>query len=181
MADRRVVFLLCSAPTVFSTPRQMKLSSFFISTALMFLMTKGQGLFNTGTWTWLSGSSGTNQAGIYGIRNVANDTNVPGARYGHCIATDISSNVLYLFGGRTTAETNDLWVYNITTDVWTWISGSSTTSAAASYGTQFRSTNVPGARSVHSMVFHARENSLYVFGGYGRDATLTGHFCLVSA
>ena len=37
--------------------------------------------YSNGQWIWVSGSSQTEQAGVYGTRGVPAPTNVPGARY----------------------------------------------------------------------------------------------------
>ena len=46
----------------------------------------------------MSGSSSTNQPGVYGTKGVASSINVPGARSGAVSWTDNSRN-LWLFGG----------------------------------------------------------------------------------
>lgn len=38
------------------------------------------------------------------------------------------------------------------------------------------SSNVPGGRNGMTMVYHARTNSLYVYGGFGYDTTTTGAY-----
>ncbi len=82
------------------------------------------GLFNdlwmfspaTGQWTWVSGSSSGDVAGVYGTLGTAAPTNAPGGREGAAAWIDGTGN-LWLFGGQGTdnptagAELNDLWEY----------------------------------------------------------------------
>lgn len=72
--------------------------------------------FNAGEWTWMSGSSASDQPGVYGTIGVAVSSNVPGARYSSVSWVDASGN-LWLFGGIGYDSTgldsrlNDLWKY----------------------------------------------------------------------
>ena len=50
-------------------------------------------------WTWISGSDSVDQKGIYGLKGIANNTNIPGSRYGTSNWID-SNNNLWLFGGQ---------------------------------------------------------------------------------
>ena len=70
---------------------------------------------------------------------------------------------------------NDLWMFNVTSQIWTWVSGSDTLDSDGVYGTKGVSSesNHPGSRSGHSMVFHSSINCLLVFGGYGSVASST--------
>ena len=54
---------------------------------------------NESKWTWMAGSNALSQRGNYGIKGVANSTNVPGARRSSGAAYDSSSQELWLFGG----------------------------------------------------------------------------------
>jgi hypothetical protein len=67
-----------------------------------------------------------------------------------------------------TANFNDLWMYNITSDVWTWLSGNSTTNVPGVYGTKGVPSvnNYPGSRYAHSMIIHPSMNCLFLFGGH---------------
>jgi N-acetylneuraminic acid mutarotase len=130
-----------------------------------------------GQWTWISGSNTINVAGVYGTKNTAAVTNIPGARYVSISWSDVSGN-LYLFGGYNgTGDINDLWKYDnnptsSTYGQWTWISGSNTINAVGVYGTKgtAAATNVPGARH-YSISWSDSFGNLYLFGGSGG-----GHF-----
>jgi N-acetylneuraminic acid mutarotase len=46
-------------------------------------------------------------------------------------------NLLYMFGGQgsSTQELNDLWTYNIDTNIWTWIGGTNLLGDKGNIGT----------------------------------------------
>ena len=86
-----------------------------------------------------------------------------------------SAGVFWLFGGAQLnpngsylAVFNDLWSYNPTTGLWTWVGGSNTPNAAGVYGTQgiAAASNVPGARMGGSAWLDASGN-VWLFGGSG--------------
>jgi hypothetical protein len=72
--------------------------------------------YNAGQWTWMGGSSTTDQPGTYGTEGTPGSVNIPGARNYSATWIDTSGN-FWLFGGNTysTAATsaflNDLWKY----------------------------------------------------------------------
>lgn len=89
-------------------------------------------------WTWVSGTSTGNNAGVYGSKGVANATNRPGGRAVYTPWKDLSGN-FYLFGGFTNAQYsnyNDVWKYDATANMWTWVNGASTVQQTGNYGTQ---------------------------------------------
>src|SRR5208283_2321704 len=106
-------------------------------------------------WTWMSGSSSLDQAGVYGKRGQSAAANLPGARSATHGWTDASGK-FWLFGGIGYDENgsqdrlNDLWTYSPATGEWTWMSGSETNDAHGVYGEkgEAATANVPGARSV---------------------------------
>src|SRR5258706_512324 len=74
--------------------------------------------FDGSNWTWVSGSSATNQAAVYGTRGEASSSNVPSARAYSSSWIDSSGN-LWLFGGFGTDsagfafdDLNDLWRFS---------------------------------------------------------------------
>ncbi len=90
--------------------------------------------------------------------------------------TDSSGN-LVLFGGfglaasSTTGELGDLWSFNISTSQWTWLDGSSTVGAPATYGTlgTAATVNDPGGRDAPT-AFPSSGGDLFLFGGYAGTA-----------
>lgn len=135
-------------------------------------------------WTWMGGSNQENALGVYGTQGVAAAANVPGARQLASAATDASGN-FWLFGGLgnpasqgftgVNIDLNDLWMFNPSTNQWTWISGSNTAPsgpcAAGVYGTQGTANagNSPGGRNASSAWMDSSGN-FWVFGGLGCDS-----------
>ncbi len=119
-------------------------------------------------WTWVSGSNTANAAGVYGTMGVPAAGNVPGARSGSVSWIDANGN-LWLFGG---GEFNDLWEFNPSSKMWTWVSGSNTANAAGVYGTMGvpAAGNVPGSR-FGSVSWIDAQGNLWLFGGVGNDST----------
>jgi N-acetylneuraminic acid mutarotase len=130
---------------------------------------------SSGQWTWVSGASAPNAAGVYGTRGTAATANVPGARAGAVGWLDGSGN-LWLLGGfgldqqQAAGELNDLWRYSPSAGEWTWMSGAPTQGAAGVYGTQgtAAATNAPGAR-VTALSWTDNAGNFWLFGGYGYD------------
>jgi len=127
-----------------------------------------------GGWTWVSGSNTLEAIGSYGVRGTAAVGNVPGARSGAVSWVDAQDN-LWLFGGGTSLGfANDLWKFTPSTNLWTWVSGSSTPSALGVYGTLGSAVvggndpaappNVPGARIAAASWLDASGN-FWLFGG----------------
>lgn len=121
-------------------------------------------------WTWLGGSKAVNQAGTYGTLNQFHPSLVPGART-EAAAWSHDGN-LYLFGGQGYDETgnygklNDLWVYNIATKQWAWISGKKTRDDAGEYGPVSGLQNIPSAR-FGSTVWETESAEVFLLGGEG--------------
>jgi hypothetical protein len=105
-------------------------------------------------WAWIKGPEIKNASGIYGVQNVPSPTNNPGTRgFGVATWVDTSGN-LWLFGGWGLdiighyGSLNDLWMYNILTNEWTWVAGSDSINSNGSYGiiTVSNPTNNPPPR-----------------------------------
>src|SRR6202042_230013 len=104
-------------------------------------------------WVWRGGSDTVGAAAVYGAQGAPAASNNPGAREGAAQWSDTAGN-LWLFGGDSLAgqnreELNDLWSYNPTSGLWTWVGGSNTAANAGSYGTLGVPVagNLPPARS----------------------------------
>jgi N-acetylneuraminic acid mutarotase len=127
-------------------------------------------------WTWVGGSSTAGNAGSYGALGVAVASNLPPARTGAVSWVD-ASGVFWLFGGAQlnssggpAAVFNDLWSFNPTTGLWTWVGGGNQPNATGMYGTQGTAApgNVPGARMAGNAWLDDSGN-LWLFGGLGLD------------
>ncbi len=122
-------------------------------------------------WTWMSGDKYTYQYGIYFFwQGIPSSYNKPGARKGAVSWTDPQGN-LWLFGGNglaqyTTGYLNDLWVYTIGSNTWTWITGYCEADFANIYGTKGVShpDNTPGGR-FGSIYWTDPQGNLWLFGG----------------
>jgi N-acetylneuraminic acid mutarotase len=144
---------------------------------------------NQPEWAWMAGDNiipgENNQGGVYGTRGVAAPANYPGGRHMFTSWTDSSGN-FWIFGGEGNDGVNnhvllnDLWKLDISTQEWTWVSGTSvyTTNnttggddASSVYGTlgKFATGNVPGSREGASGWVDGSGN-LWLFGGYGFPA-----------
>jgi len=126
----------------------------------------------TNEWTWVKGDNTADNSGVYGTKNTPSAANKPGARYGAVSWAD-TQGFLWLFGGLATvsesqAELNDLWKYNISTNMWTWVSGSNAANASGTYGTKGVSSasNTPGARE-YAVTWTNGSDNLFLFGGSG--------------
>jgi len=156
-----------------------------------------------GAWTFVSGSSTSNHNGIYGTAGMASSSNIPGGRQEAVGWADGAGN-LWLFGGEgydsvatTTGILNDLWMYNITNNQWTFVMGAikanqtgtyslqpvvgpaNTTGAAGTCGLAGGTCsiggttgNMPGSRW-GAAAWTDAGGSFWLFGGWGLDSTGT--------
>jgi len=131
-------------------------------------------------WTWVSGSSTHDQAGIYGTKGVADPSNIPGARQLPATWLDTQGK-LWLFGGDGCDSIpwygvlNDLWKFDPTTLEWAWISGSNSLTHPGIYGTKGIADplNIAGARYAAASWLDS-QGRFWLFGGVGMDATANG-------
>jgi hypothetical protein len=127
----------------------------------------------TSEWTWVSGSSLPNQSGLYGTLGTAAAGNVPGARGGNIRWIDGNGN-FWLFGGGgydsagVNGGLNDLWEFNPSTGMWTWVNGPNTANQPAVTGTLgiFATGNVPTTRTYNAGWLDKKGN-FWIFGGNG--------------
>jgi N-acetylneuraminic acid mutarotase len=135
-------------------------------------------------WTWVSGNQYWNLPGVYGTQGKAGANNFPGSRDGAASWVD-SAGHFWLFGGigndsaGTGGILNDLWEFDPSTMMWTWVSGSSTVGSAGGqvgvYGALgvAASGNTPGSR-YSPAVWVDKNGHFWLFGGYGFDANGAG-------
>ncbi len=128
---------------------------------------------STNMWTWMNGSNFPNQAGIYGTQGVPAPSNSPGSRaWGVLSWTDLAGD-LWLFGGYgydalgQIGVLNDLWRYNIATNMWTWMSGQQVVNMLGNYGLLQipAATNEPPPKSESSASWTSNAGDLWMFGG----------------
>jgi N-acetylneuraminic acid mutarotase len=129
----------------------------------------------TNEWTWISGLQTPNATAIYGTQGVSAIDNMPGARYDNNIWVD-EIGMIWVFGGAgfdsesTIGYLNDLWMYNPTTDEWTWVSGTDQIDQGGHYGVlgQPGEGNIPGGRQA-SIQWIDESGIVWIFGGAGVD------------
>ncbi|MBI5647299.1 MAG: hypothetical protein HY962_10240 [Ignavibacteriae bacterium] len=122
-----------------------------------------------GNWTWMGGSSKKYVKGRYGPIGVASDTAFPGARTSAACATD-SRGRFWMYGGYGMADTTvkgtlaDLWMYDPSTQRWTWMAGTKTINTRASYGATDRH---PGGRILTGIAVD-ETGDVWLYGGSER-------------
>jgi gliding motility-associated-like protein len=129
----------------------------------------------TNMWTWMKGPNTGGQPGVYGTQGVPSAANYPGSRaWGVMSWTDAVGN-LWIFGGYGydafggVGALADLWKYDISTNMWTWMKGPNTVNYTGSFGTlQVPSaTNAPGGRYEAATAWTANNGEMYMYGGGG--------------
>lgn len=125
----------------------------------------------TNLWTWVKGSNERNALAVFGTQSIPDINNMPGATNIATCWTDKKGN-LWFFGGfsfRTTGtyayRSNNLWRYDPSTNIWTWMKGNQTT-ANAVYGTQ----GIPANANTPSVALMGtswvdKDGNLWLFGG----------------
>ncbi len=122
-------------------------------------------------WTWLHGNQTPAGDASYGTKGTAHADNTPGARL-HGSTWKDQQGKFWLFGGYGKDSTgslvilNDLWKYDPTTNLWTWMGGSNEGGVAANYGTINieDSANTPGSRFL-SNIWTSQDGTVWLFGG----------------
>jgi N-acetylneuraminic acid mutarotase len=148
---------------------------------------------STTEWTWKGGNSKGGQPGIYGTLGTPSAGNLAGGRTGAVSWTDASGH-LWVFGGYGDDSTgsagflDDLWMFNSSSNEWTWMGGNSTVKCTYVYvggeemicgqsgvygalGTPSMA-NIPGGRQ-NAVSWIDSNGNLWLFGGSGLDASGT--------
>jgi hypothetical protein len=126
---------------------------------------------STNEWTWMKGPSSTLQLGIYGTKGIPDPANNPGSRSETAVSLTDNAGDLWLFGGYSGVTNplesfNDLWRFNISTNMWTWMKGSSVTDQPSVYGIKESedSANTPGARVCYTN-WKDLNGNFWIYGG----------------
>ena len=108
----------------------------------------------TNEWTWMNGpSNATNDPGSYGTKGVVNPANLPPCRdEAACSWVDNAGN-LWLGGGYNTTGTtttfiDDMWKYDMSANMWTWMHGP----GIGFYPTVYGTLNVPASANTPGSV-----------------------------
>ena len=118
-------------------------------------------------WTWMQGSSASGLAAVYGTQGIPAPANSPGRRiFGSATWVDTTGN-LWLFGGYGSDSNNDLWMYDVTTNEWTWMKGPTFPFSPGIYGTQGVPdiNNNPPSKLECACSWTDSENNLWLYGG----------------
>lgn len=133
------------------------------------------------TWTWVSGSIAFSAHGVYGIQGVPGPNNIPGARgWGMRTWTDQQGH-LWLHGGYGYSDwgyggLDDVWMYDIPTNQWTWMAGTTFVGGSTRCDTvQVASIyNTPGARDECNSTWLGTDSTLWMYGGQSRPPAYYG-------
>lgn len=130
------------------------------------------GVVNFGpSWAWVGGEEILDSQGDWGQLGVPG-TGLPSGRTGMMITPDSEGN-FWLFAGagpdgpELSNLLNDLWHYDISTNLWTWVSGANHSADPGSYGTRGtpHSNNRPPMRT-RGAIWSGPEQTIWVFGGF---------------
>ncbi len=130
----------------------------------------------TNEWTWIAGDANSFLIikADHGTKGVAAPSNTPGKRELAAKSAWVYDNKLWLFGGQayvanTVLPASDLWAFDLTTNLWTWVSGGNTPPYNGNYGTQ----NVPSVNNIPpgrwALCNWMKDDKFYLFGGWGRS------------
>jgi hypothetical protein len=125
----------------------------------------------TNEWTWMSGQNFPNDTGTSGTQCIANSMNTPSARIENRSCWTKACDNFINFGGVGPTlgdeNMNDLWNYNVSSNQWTWMSGS-VTSSTGHYGSKTISSpnNLPPGRR-GSVGWSDNSGNLWLWGGSG--------------
>jgi hypothetical protein len=153
----------------------MKNLSFFLILLLTTFYTHSQ----PGQWKWIKGDSSLYSAGYYGTQRIPSTSNFPPALYEPSEFTD-NNGKFWFYGGATIVGSmqvyNDLWRYDPSTNVWTWMKGTHTFNDTGVFGVQGVSSvnNRPPslALGVPSWVDHS--GNFWIYGGGGANDNCYG-------
>ena len=134
-------------------------------------------------WTWMNGPDsaygiGTYGPGIYGTMGMSSPNNIPGARgWGVTTWTDQQGR-LWMHGGQgfdgfgNYGLLDDMWMYDISSNEWTWMKGIDTADSGPVYDTlgvpSFSAS--PGSRFECNTAWVKSDGTLWTFGGFGIDS-----------
>lgn len=121
----------------------------------------------TNEWTWMAGPNALLSPGNWGVKGVASPLNVPSERMVHAHWKDNSDN-FWIFGGFSSQGLfDDVWMFDRSTNQWTWMAGSNMPFVAPVYGTACvsDSANTPGARFENRTCWTDSCGNLFVYGG----------------
>ena len=121
---------------------------------------------NNNQWTYLSGDTDYHSLAVFGVKGLPSITNCPLEREAGLVWTDNSGNI-WLFGGDKYSDILcDLWKYDITTNMWSWINGDSTPNSKTIFGLKgiSSSNNKFGSRD-YPINWKDKQGDFWIMGG----------------
>jgi N-acetylneuraminic acid mutarotase len=124
----------------------------------------------TKEWMWISGQDSQNTVPVYGTQGVASITSNPSGREMAATWTDTQGNLWlfsgYAFDGQNNNGPDDLWMYNTTTNQWTWVGGGDQPNVFGTLGVP-AATNWPNSRGIEgpAMTWVDAQGKFWLFGG----------------
>lgn len=126
----------------------------------------------TNNWTWIKGSNQGSALGVYGTKCVTDSGSNPSHRYESRTSWSDADGNFWMFGGIYPASLfsnvllNDVWMYCVSTNQWTWEAGDSTSSTVGNWGTigVLSPSNKPYGR-MGAAGWMDHNNTIYIFGG----------------
>ncbi len=124
-------------------------------------------------WSWMGGTPGAGTVGNYGMMGVASPTNWPGSRIQNRATWVDKCGNLWLHGGMgyganasNIGYLNDVWMYCISSGMWTWKGGSGIKNISSFAGAQniFSLANQPSGRNGGNG-FVDKAGNFWLFGG----------------
>lgn len=123
----------------------------------------------TNEWTWMKGNG--DDATNYGIKQVADADNTPGMRQEITANWTDNDGGLWFYGGISNGVLktgrNDMWRYDIYTNLWTWMSGDTILNVPPQPGITgvFAPANTPGGRMSYCS-WQDKAGMFWFFGGH---------------
>lgn len=120
-----------------------------------------------GLWTWMKGDSASTTSGTYGTIGVPNINNTPPNKYQGAYCVDMN-NMLWMYGGNGGSGMSDLWKYDHSNNMWTWMKGPQTQGQPPIYGIKgiASPSNLPHSTFVSGMMVCDSSNNLWHFGNF---------------
>jgi hypothetical protein len=131
------------------------------------------------SWARISEKTTANANAVWGQQKGGGAGINPGSRSGSAAWTDKNGN-LWLFGGKNLDNSrgqqdlyNDLWMYSVKRESWTWVSGSDKPNGKGKFGKKgSQSPEVaPAARADALAWYDEKSDKLWIYGGNGIDST----------
>lgn len=126
----------------------------------------------TNEWTWMNGPNIVNQPASYGTLQVASPTNLPEGRCEIGSRWSDENDQFWMYGGLNTfgipssIVSDAMWMYSVSTNQWTWMSGQPGGLVNPNFGTIRvpSSSNTPGSRITFSS-WKDKDGNFWLFGG----------------